>query len=246
MRARDEFLAVAAHELKTPITSLRGYAQTTLRELGREPAPNPDRVRRALQVIDHQSDRLARLVEELLDVADLEAGHLTLCHEEVDLVQLVREAVAKAQVGSKGRGFVLPALPPMLARVDRVRLQQVVANLLDNAIQFSPEGTSIELELTVPGTGWVQLAVRDHGTGVPPAERERLFTRYHRAGMRRPAGGLGLGLYLSRRIAEAHGGRIEAEFPDDGGTRFIVTLPRNPGESSGPCGAHHDQTTSAP
>ncbi len=236
LRARDEFLSVAAHELNTPITSLRGYAQSALRQLGREPTSNPAKVRRALQVIDYQSYRLARLVEQLLDLASLQAGQFVLCREEVDLGELVREAVARERAGSRGHSFVLPALPPMPARVDRVRLEHVAANLLDNASQFSPVGTPIEIELSVPSADWARLAVRDHGTGVPPAERQHLFTRYHRAGLRRPAGGLGLGLYLSREIVEAHGGRIEVEFPQDGGTRIIVTLPRNlDGAAKGAC-----------
>lgn len=103
---------------------------------------------------------------------------------------------------------------------------QVVSNLLDNAIKFSPAGTRIDVDLSLPTPETVRLTVRDYGPGVAPERRARLFSRFYQAQTGRPFAGLGLGLYYSRQIAEAHGGQVEAQFPPDGGTRLIVTLPR--------------------
>ncbi len=225
VRARDEFLAASAHELKTPITNLRGYAQITMRRLEREQTPDPVRTRQALEVIDRQSDRLARLVQQLLDVASVEAGHLELHRQETDFVPLVRDVVEDIQAGTKRHPIVLEAPPSIRALVDPARIEQVVANLLDNAVKFSPQGAPVEVELATPQPGTLQLCVRDYGPGIPPDRRPQLFSRFYQAQTGRPFAGLGLGLYYSRRIAELHGGEIRAEFPPEGGSRFVVTLP---------------------
>ena len=108
-------------------------------------------------------------------------------------------------------------------------MEQVVTNLIDNAIKYSPEGGQIEVSLVTPDDHTVRLSVRDHGVGVPPQHRAQIFDRFYQAHAGGPLtsmAGMGLGLYISRQIVEMHDGRIEAEFPDDGGTRFVVTLPR--------------------
>ena len=109
--------------------------------------------------------------------------------------------------------------------VDPLRLEQVLMNLIDNAIRYSPEGGSIEIEVAQPAPDRVRLAVRDHGIGIPPEKRAHIFDRFYQAHAGTHLVGLGLGLYISRQIVELHGGRIEAEFPPDGGTRFVVSLP---------------------
>lgn len=227
IRARDEFLSVAAHELKTPITSLRGFAQVTIRHLQRESSPDPIRIRRALEVIDRQSDRLTRLVVQLLDVSRIQAGRLVLHPEQADLADLVAGVVATAQAATSKHNLVLRTPSSVWASVDPIRLEQVVTNLVDNAIKYSPEGGDIVVELGLTEQGAVQLSVSDRGIGIPPEYRARIFDRFYQVDDGGYAGGMGLGLYISRHIVELHGGRIEVEAPPDGGTRFVVSLPIN-------------------
>lgn len=228
---RDEFLSVAAHELKTPITSLRGFAQLTVRALDKEGDLDHRRLRQALAVVDSQSDKLTRLVSQLLDVSRIQSGRLTLNSREADLSQVVADAVATAQQRSEKHPFVVHAPLTLPMCIDALRIEQVLTNLLDNAIKFSPQGGTIDVdvELARPEPGLVQLSVRDRGIGIAPEHRGEIFGRFFQAeaGESHTAG-MGLGLYISRQIVELHGGRISAEFPDDGGTRFVVALPNNP------------------
>jgi signal transduction histidine kinase len=225
---RDEFLSVAAHELKTPLTSLRGYAQLLQREFDKRVPPNPDRVNRAASTIQMQSDKLTRLISQLLDISRIQSGKLAIERRPSDLSQLVRDVVSAAR--SNLRGHTLEAQVParVEARVDPLRVEQVLTNLVDNAIKYSPEGGPIEVRLDLVD-GVLQLSVRDHGLGVAPEHRPHIFDRFYQAQAGGPLtsmAGMGLGLYISRQIVELHGGSIYAEFPDDGGTRFVVTLPR--------------------
>ena len=224
LRLRDEFLAVAAHELKTPLTSLRGQAELTIRRIERRGVADPEQVRRALEVIRLQVGRLSNLVVRLLDISRLEGGELELERQTVDLVPLVRSVVETMQAETRRHALTLRAPATLTAMVDPQRLQEVLYNLIDNAIRYSPRGGPVEVELAEAGPGRVRIAVRDYGMGVAPEKRAQLFTRYFQAAAR-PVGGLGLGLYISRRIVELHGGRIWAEFPEDGGSRFVVELP---------------------
>jgi len=225
VRARDEFLAGAAHELKTPVTNLRGFAELALRRLDREGMPGAQRLRHILETFDQQSERLANLIAELLDVAAVEAGELELRRQETDLVSLTQEVVAREQARS-GREIRLTHAPgPLPAMIDRERIALVLTNLLDNAVKFSPKGRPIEVEITLTDPEHVRIAVRDWGPGIPPERRALLFTRFYQAQAGRPFSGVGLGLYFSRCIVELHGGHIKAEFPEDGGSRFIITLP---------------------
>lgn len=229
VRARDEFLVAAAHELKTPVTSLRGYAQLALRRLARDPAPDPEQLRRALTVIDRQAERLARLVSQLLDTSLMEGEGIRLFRRETDVAGLVCDVVAAAQENGGRHSYVVQAPAPAPALVDPQRLEQVLQNLLDNARKHSPPDAPVEIQVSTPEPETVRIAVRDHGPGLPPQERARLFERFHQAHRGAPHAGLGLGLYVSRHIVELHGGQILAEFPDEGGSRFIVSLPRGSG-----------------
>jgi signal transduction histidine kinase len=135
--------------------------------------------------------------------------------------------VATAQAQTAKHTLALVAPPALPAVVDPLRLEQVLTNLLSNALKFSPEGGPVELTLMTPTLDQIGLAVRDHGLGIPEAQRAGLFTRFHQAHAHSHRSGLGLGLYISRQIIEMHGGRIAADFPPDGGTRFVVCLPRH-------------------
>jgi len=227
VRARDEFLSAAAHELKTPITTLHGYAELVARRLEKEGFADPQQIRRGIQVIDRQADRLARLVAQLIDMAALDAGRLELRKQVTDVAALARGAVAWSAAGAERPDITLQAPPTLPALVDPERLERVLANLLDNAIRFSPKGTPIEVTVSAPDPNTVRVTVRDHGPGISLADRPRLFSRFFQAQPGGAFAGLGLGLYLSRRIIELHGGQMTAEFPPDGGSLFVITLPRN-------------------
>lgn len=221
---RDEFIAVAAHELKTPITSLRLAVQVLRRDAERGTAPDTAKLRDALLTIESQSQRLGRLVTELLEMVRLRAGRMALDPRQADVVDVVTKAVRDAQATTSRHKIVLAAPPRLRARLDALRFLQVVSNLLDNAIKFSPDGGRIDVELSSPKRGQVKLEVRDHGIGVAPEDRPHIFERFYRSQPNDGRAGLGLGLYVSREIVELHGGHIEAEFPDDGGTRIVVRL----------------------
>jgi excisionase family DNA binding protein len=230
LRLRDEFLSIAAHELKTPLTSLYGHAQLALRRFERQGSLEPEHVVGALQTIAGQSRRLTRLLGQLLDVTRLENGRLMLDRQPTDLCALVEGAVAAASARSDRHVITLEAPAALEASVDPLRLEQVLTNLLENAIKFSPDGTPVEVALVPLGGDMpaVELTVRDHGIGIPIEMREHLFERFHRAHANGHRSGMGVGLYVSRQIVELHRGEIRVEFPPDGGTRFVVRLPLQP------------------
>jgi excisionase family DNA binding protein len=224
LRIREDFLSIAAHELKTPITSLRASAQLAQRRLVRETPVKPERVTSALATVVAQSGKLTRLIDQLLDLSRLETGKYALERAPTDLTGLASQILADARARGVPHPLTLEAPPSLVASVDPLRLEQVLTNLLDNALKFSPEGGPIDVVLA-RREGRAELAVRDHGLGIPPEHRERLFERFFQAHAQGHRSGLGLGLYLSRQIAEQHGGTLRAEFPSDGGSRFVLTLP---------------------
>ncbi|RKH01981.1 ATP-binding protein [Corallococcus carmarthensis] len=229
--ARDEFLSIASHELKTPITSLLlqlQMAERNVKAVAEGRAGNPERLARSLTVSLVQVDRLTRLVEDLLDVARIRSGTFELNCREVDLVQLASDVLERlsgqlAQVGCPSR---LEAPPGMVGDVDAHRLEQVLTNLITNAMRYAPGGPLV-VRLQELGD-LMRIEVRDHGPGVPEAQRESIFDRFDRGIASRNAGGLGLGLFISKQIVAAHGGRISVEGPPDGGACFVVLLPRSP------------------
>jgi PAS domain S-box-containing protein len=225
VRAQDVFLAVAAHELKTPMTGAKIATQLLLRRFAQCGAANPDQLQWALQTIDQQIGRLGRLVSQLLETARLQADRLSLEPAPTDVTALLRAAVDQAQARTKQHEVALSAPDELWAEVDAARLEQVVANLLDNALKFSPQGGRIEVTLHRPTAEHLELAVRDQGIGVPEEHRPHLFERFYQAHASTHRSGLGLGLYISREIVARHGGEIAADFPLEGGTRIVVTLP---------------------
>jgi PAS domain S-box-containing protein len=220
LRARDEFLSVAAHELKTPMTSAKMAAQLLARSFRTKTLTTAQQ--RSLETIDRQITKLGRLVVRLLDTVRTQSGSLTMHLASADLVEVVRGVVDEASGLSDRHTITLdaPASLPMTA--DALRLEQVVLNLLENAVKFMPEGGPIEVSLAPAGRTAV-LSVRDRGVGVAPEHLPRLFDRFYQAHSDRS--GMGLGLYISRQIVEQHGGTIYAESPPDGGTRFVISLP---------------------
>ncbi|GMU04884.1 ATP-binding response regulator [Corallococcus caeni] len=237
LNARDEFLSIASHELKTPITSLLLQLQMAERHVkpvveGR--APNPERLARALKVSLVQVDRLTRLVEDLLDVARIRTGTFELAVQEVDLTQLASDVLERlsGQLAQTGCLATLEAPPKLVWAADLRRLEQVLTNLITNAMRYAPGGP-LAVRLEARGD-LVRLEVRDHGPGVPESQRDSIFDRFERGIASRHAGGLGLGLFISKQIIAAHGGRISVEAPPDGGACFVVLLPRSAAHMQAP------------
>jgi len=222
LRVRDLFLSVAAHELKTPMTSAKMGADVLARTLAN--ADLTPAQRQALAMVDRQTMRLSRLVTQLLDVARLQTGHLELERIDIDLAEVARTTISQFEQLSRGHHFSYVGPTAMPVTADPMRMEQVLTNLLDNAVKFSPDGGEIEVSIGTVGANAV-MAVRDHGIGVPPEHRARLFERFYQAHSNRS--GMGLGLNLAREIIEMHGGTMYAEFPPDGGTRFVMSLPRS-------------------
>ena len=223
--ARDEFLSVAAHELKTPLTSLRGFAQTVVRQIEKGQQVDPVRLHRTFQVVDQQSEKLAYLVSRLLDVSRIEAGRLVLEKRRVDIGQLARTVVEELRITFPHQDIALQVHEPIWVMADPTRLEQVLRNLLDNAVKFGREGECIDVDVWSPEIGSVNVAVRDRGIGIPLEHRGRLFDRFHQAHSAEHTRGMGLGLYISHQIMRLHDGTIDAEFPEDGGSRFVISLP---------------------
>ena len=225
VKVRDEFISVAAHELKTPVTSLSGFAQLITRQIDRSRSIDPERLAKALRQVVLQSGKLTQLTEQLLDLSRLESGRLVLTRQEVDLGQLVQGAVEAVQHAHPERVLELLDGDPILASVDPLRIEQVITNLLDNAIKFSPNGSPVLVEVASDSDGWAEVAVRDYGIGIPRDEMEQIFEPFHSAHPERHLGGMGIGLHIARQMAEVHGGSIRAELPEGGGSCFVVRLP---------------------
>lgn len=232
--ARDEFLSVAAHELKTPLTSLRAFAQLLLRDArngagGPDGGIAPERLATALSVIELQTGKLNQLIMRLLDTAYIESGKLRIDPTSVDLAALVRAVLAR-QSASPRHQLVYDGPEQLTALVDPLRFEQVVANLLDNAVRFSPQGGTVTARLRQDDDG-IQLSVSDEGIGIPTEQRERVFERFHQVPGRQHLMGMGLGLYISREIVELHGGSVWIEERNAPGTCVVVTLPFPLGDS---------------
>ena len=228
LKLRDKFLLVAAHELRNPLAIILGRAQLMLRRARRGGGEGSAAVEHAMEAISGQVGRLVKLLDRLLDVSRLEAGQVRLEWEWVDLAGLCARVVADLRVSSPHAAVALTAPESLLARVDPLRIEQALANLLDNALRYNPGERPIAVTLTRTNGDDVELAVRDWGPGVPDGLRDSLFERYTQADPASSDGGLGLGLFLSRQIVELHGGAIHVEHPPDGGARFVVRLPLNP------------------
>jgi PAS domain S-box-containing protein len=228
--ARDEFLSIASHELRTPLTPLQIQLQRLLRDGEREPLGvlSPERVRTSLRKSERQVQRLGALIDNLLDVSRITRGRLRLQLEEVDLAELVRDVVGRFgdEIARSTSLVEVDAEPPVRGRWDRLRLEQVVTNLLANALKYG-EGKPIEIRVRAHDRV-ARLTMRDHGIGVPLERQSQIFNRFERAVSARTYGGLGLGLYIAKQILDAHGGSIGVASRPGEGSVFTVELPVEP------------------
>ncbi|MBZ4418354.1 ATP-binding sensor histidine kinase [Myxococcus sp. RHSTA-1-4] len=228
LRLREEFLSVASHELNTPMTSLSLSLQSVLRATRKGRTLEPDLLDRTVDLAWRQGQRLNRLIGELLDVSRIESGSLVLELSEVDLASLAREVVQRftSDLTQTQSSVTIRGAPSVMGRWDRSRIDQVLTNLLSNALKFGG-GKPIEIDIT-QDNGTARLAVTDRGIGIDSSRQARIFERFERAVSVRHYGGLGLGLYICRRIVEAHGGSIRVESHPAQGATFTVELPRMP------------------
>jgi len=229
---RDTFLTIAAHELKAPLTAIQGYAQLLSLQLNPGLELDAASPRKSAHMIEDRTRHLTRLVEQILDVSRLDASRMKLNLQDVDIVDLTSGLVA-GFASRHAREFRLHVSKHVRAAVDPVRIGQVMANLVDNAVRYSPERGPIDISVEPEDDDWVVLLVRDRGLGIPQEHRANLFDRFYQAHGVSYRSGMGLGLHISREIVALHGGDITAEFPADGGSQFRVRLMRSGGSPQG-------------
>ncbi len=227
-KLKDRFLSIASHELKTPITSIRGQAQLALRRLTKQKTSSPEMegMQTALEKINEQTTRLTSLIDELLDVSSMRAGKVELHKRECELVSLCQGIVEDQHLLS-GRSIVLNAeVPTINLFADCERLTQVVVNLISNAIKYSPESSTIQLHLH-QNEAQAYIEVQDHGKGIAEQQLPHIFDTFYRTPDAQASSnfGLGLGLAICKDIVERHGGRIWCESKVGKGSTFFVALP---------------------
>ncbi|HVZ73171.1 MAG TPA: ATP-binding protein [Polyangia bacterium] len=225
--ARDDFLSIASHELRTPLTPIRLTVQRLRRKGVGPAAPMPKALATQLETMERQVGRLDTLINELLDVSRITVGRMDLEVSEFDLCALVREVVARFQqeLDWGGHDVTVDLGAPTMGAWDRLRLDQVVSNLLSNAMKYGGERKKIEIAVADTGPT-VSVSIRDHGLGISPEDQERIFDRFERLISVRHFGGFGLGLWIVRQIAEAHGGRVRVDSAPGVGSTFTVEIPR--------------------
>lgn len=224
-RLRRELTANVSHELRTPLTSIKGFAETLLDGAMEDDAT----CRRFLSIINGETDRLVKLVDDLLDLSLLESKRLTLELRPVDVSVLVAHTVDKLRPLAEGQHLTLhqSGPPGVIVPADADRLEQVLVNLVDNALKYTPAGGRVDVRVR-RADGEVEVLVNDTGRGIGPEDLPHVFERFYRADRSRArgSGGTGLGLAIAKHIIEAHGGRISVSSRADEGTTFRVTLPR--------------------
>jgi len=224
LQARADLVTNVSHELRTPLTAVKGLVET-LRDGAVDDLGARDRF---LASIENETDRLIRLVNDLLTLSRVDAQALPLHRERFDLADLARATVdaLTAQAAERQVSLIVTG-PSVHVHADADRIRQVLVNLLDNAIRFSPSGQVVSVSIS-PSPNEVTVAVQDHGPGIPPAEQRRVFERFYRADRsraRKSEGGAGLGLAIAQALVQAHGGRITLESNPSQGTTVRFTLP---------------------
>jgi c-di-GMP phosphodiesterase len=227
VRVRDEFLGIASHELKTPLTSLELQVASLQRLAAVHPGVlvSDERIQSKCESIVRQVERLTGLINNLIDVGRITSGRLALARERVDLGEVVRTVLERAReaIRRSGSAVTVAAAAPVVGTWDRAHLETVVGNLLSNAVKFG-NGKPIEISIRATASRAI-LAVRDQGIGVSAEDQQRIFGRFERAVSQRHFGGFGLGLWVAREAVEAHGGTIRVQTGAGAGSEFTVELP---------------------
>jgi PAS domain S-box-containing protein len=225
MRLREEFISIAAHELRTPLATVFARLQLAERRLSR-PDIDAAAALRDVVLVREAADRLRLLLDRLLDISRITSGRLQLEKADTNLADMVRTLCA-AFAETSGHEIVVRTpddAATTRAALDAVRIDEVLTNLLDNALKYGGVNGSIDVDVSADGDR-VSFAVRDHGPGIAPDQRERIFQPFERGGAKTP--GVGLGLHVAREIVLLHGGKIMVEAADGGGARFVVSLPKD-------------------
>jgi PAS domain S-box-containing protein len=222
-RLKSDFVSMVSHELRSPLTNITGAIELMLEE----EELSDEYIRKMLGVMGEQSERLIRLVKGVLDISRIQAGRLQLDRQELDLLHIMQRVVESLQAASVFHWFELPPVdscPPVWGDEDRI--EEAFLNLLDNAIKFSPSGGPITIGLEVGDTE-ATISIADPGIGIPEAELDKIFQKFHRLDREdsRVTYGHGLGLYITKALVEAHGGRIWVESAEGEGSTFSFTLP---------------------
>jgi PAS domain S-box-containing protein len=224
-RLKDEFVALVSHELRTPLTSIRGYLELIREGKGGKVTKKQERF---LEVMNRNSERLLRLVSDLLFVAQAESGNVALELEQLDLADVAKETVdaTRPLAAAKAIAINLDSGDQLRVFADRARLIQLLDNLLSNAVKFTPEGGQVDVTVSAQN-GHAVLEVADSGIGIPRGEQDRLFDRFFRASTAtaQAVPGTGLGLAIAKAIVDAHDGSIEVESNEGSGSTFRVQLP---------------------
>src|SRR5260370_3868307 len=230
VRLRDEFLSIASHELRTPLTTVQLQLESVSNALGG--AAKDIKLTQKVQKALRQTRRLADLGERLLDVSRIEAKRLSLNREEVDLSEIIQEVIDdfRGQAECAGDQLICHGSAPIIGCWDRFRVEQILTNLISNAIKYGG-GQPVEVTVSVEGAS-ARLAICDQGIGISAEEVERIFLRFERGASLRQYAGLGLGLYIARNLAEAHGGSIRVTSTPNLGSTFTVELPLRPPHDS--------------
>ncbi|HLG73072.1 MAG TPA: ATP-binding protein [Chloroflexota bacterium] len=226
---RSTFVSIVTHELQTPLSIIKGYASTLAR---RDVEWRPEVLSDSLHIIEEEADRLSRLVSDLLEVSQIETHGIRIEPVQVDLRSLFEHAATRLRTAHPSTPLELTIEgEPAMINVDPDRLEQVLINLVDNAIKYSPREAPVSIRLT-SGPDEIQFSVADRGIGIPEDQRERIFERFYRVdnSAARKAKGTGLGLFIVRAIIEAHGGRIWVDSTPGQGSTFHIALPRGRGE----------------
>jgi signal transduction histidine kinase len=227
IRARDEFLSIASHELKTPLTAMLLQLQTVLHNIRNVSLANfsVENLLRMLDSAEQQSRRLSKMINDLLNVSLITTGRMDLEKESMDLSQTVHDCVERITEKAKRDGVTLTlhAEKELQGRWDKLRIEQAVTNLLTNALKYG-NGRPVDVAVTHHGSRAV-VTVRDHGIGIPAREQEKIFARFERAMTKHSIEGLGVGLYITKQIVEAHGGKISVESREHHGSTFTLSLP---------------------
>jgi PAS domain S-box-containing protein len=223
LQLREQFIAIAAHELRTPLTTVFARLQLAERRL-KQPDYDRQSLARDVSLVRQGADKLRVLLERLLDISRIRSGQLELDRKPTDVVTLVRDAAGEfAETLGRDVKVSAPESTRALMNVDGVRIEEVVTNLIDNANKYGSANQPIEVDIADDPDA-VRVAVRDHGPGIPPDQRGRIFEVFQRASA--DARGVGLGLHIAREIVLLHGGSLEVEEGEGGGARFVMTLPK--------------------
>ncbi len=227
IRIRDEFMSISSHELRTPLTSLKMQLQL-FNHLSKKGDPaTPEQIQKIIEVSERQVNRLNSLVEDLLDVSRISSGKLSLVFDKVDLGELINEVVERylPLIDKSKCTIEVKTAPEIFAHIDRIRFEQILINLITNAIKYAP-GSKITISLAELA-GEIKLSVKDTGPGIRREDQSKVFERFERITSRTGQVGLGLGLYIVHQIIEAHGGKITLNSDIGKGAEFLITMPLN-------------------